>query len=444
MKKLLLSTALFGAMAFPALAQDQTIFREAPESLDIRASDFMGMRLYATEAALDGTEAAGVQEGWDDIGEVKDVVLNRDGQVQAVLVDIGGFLGIGERTVAVSMDALEFLSDSETAENANDYFLVINASRDQLENAPAYDAGEQSEMTAEQAAEQTEQAIDEGASNVAAAGAAAGAAASAAAGAAVEATQEAGQAIAETANDAAQATGNAVDNAGDAVADAAGTAAEATENAVEETGEEVAQAGAEVADEVSDAGEEVAEEANQVAMTDTQEDQAEAADTAQDNAEEAAEETAENNAETADEQADQAEAAAEGTAATATAETETAADQTASVATDAAARTPITREGFVAATGEDFTADRLDGAAVYDSNDERVGEVGEIVLNADGQVSDLVIDVGGFLGIGEKPVALPMSSVDILRQDGGDEIRVYVSQTEDQLKDMPKYDEQDQ
>ncbi len=68
MKTLLLSTTLFGAMAFPALAQDQTIFREAPEAMDIRASDFMGMRLYATETAPEGQEAQGVQEGWDDIG----------------------------------------------------------------------------------------------------------------------------------------------------------------------------------------------------------------------------------------------------------------------------------------------------------------------------------------------------------------------------------------
>ena len=41
-------------------------------------------------------------------------------------------------------------------------------------------------------------------------------------------------------------------------------------------------------------------------------------------------------------------------------------------------------------------------------------------------------------------MALPMASVDILRQDGGDEIRVYVSQTEDELKAMPDYEGQNQ
>jgi sporulation protein YlmC with PRC-barrel domain len=109
---------------------------------------------------------------------------------------------------------------------------------------------------------------------------------------------------------------------------------------------------------------------------------------------------------------------------------------------EAATREPVLREGFVAATAEDFTADRLQGAAVYDVNDERIGEVGEILLTEDGQVSDLVIDVGGFLGIGEKPVALAMDSVDILRAEGGDEIRVYVSQTEEELESMERYEAQ--
>jgi hypothetical protein len=57
-------------------------------------------------------------------------------------------------------------------------------------------------------------------------------------------------------------------------------------------------------------------------------------------------------------------------------------------------------------------------------------------------VQQLVIDVGGFLGIGEKPVALEMTSLDILRQDGGEEIRVYVSQTEDELEALERYEAQ--
>ena len=42
----------------------------------------------------------------------------------------------------------------------------------------------------------------------------------------------------------------------------------------------------------------------------------------------------------------------------------------------------------------------------------------------------------------EKPVAMTMDSVEILRQEGGDEIRVYVSQTEDELNALPTYESQ--
>jgi sporulation protein YlmC with PRC-barrel domain len=474
-KKLLLSTAILVApLAAPALAQDASIFREAPEAMEIRASDFLGMRVYATETAVEGEEIEGVQEGWEDIGEINDIVMNRDGQVQAVLVDIGGFLGIGERTVALSMDSLQFVSDSATAEDANDFFLVANAGRGALEAAPEYVTTQTEGMSAEQAATETEQAVENGATDVAAAGAAAGAAV----GAAVEGTENAGQAVVAETGEVAQDVENAAEATGETVADAAGTVAEGAENAVEETGEEVAQAGQEVTDEVSDAGAEVSEEVAQTDMTDAQEDQAEVADAQADATAEATEETAQANAEATDEAADTTEMAAEGTLT----ESEAATEETAQAATEGTTtvttteggteemaateqpateattegevantemtsaettgRTPVEREGFVTAAAEAMTAETLQGAAVYDANDERVGEVGEIVLSPEGQVQQLVIDVGGFLGIGEKPVAMEMSSLDILQQDGGDEIRVYVSQTEEELEAMPRYEAQ--
>ncbi|TNC48738.1 PRC-barrel domain containing protein [Rubellimicrobium rubrum] len=406
MKKLLLSTALLGATAIPALAQDQTqtqatqdIFRQAPESMEIRGSDFLGMRVYATEAAMEGQEMAGIQEGWEDLGEINDIVLDREGMVQAVLVDIGGFLGIGERQVALTMDSLQFVSDSATAEDADDFFLVVNTTREALEGAPDYNAAN-GDMNAEQVAEQTEQAVEGGATGLAATGAAAGAAAGAAVGAAAGAVANAGENVADAAGNAAQATGEAVGNAGEAVADTAAGAAQTAENAVE---------GATTETEM---------EADQTAQAATDDAAAGTAST----------DAAAATATTTD---DTATATAEGTTGTAVTGTE-----------QTSAEAPSAREGFVAAGAEDFTADRLQGAAVYGANDERIGEVGEIVLSEDGQVSDLVIDVGGFLGIGEKPVAMAMDSIELLRQEGGEEIRVYVTQTEEELNALPTYEAQ--
>jgi hypothetical protein len=59
-----------------------------------RVSDLRGRKVFGAEGG--------------DIGEIKDVLVNRNGEVTAVLVGVGGFLGIGVKDVAVSMKALEF------------------------------------------------------------------------------------------------------------------------------------------------------------------------------------------------------------------------------------------------------------------------------------------------------------------------------------------------
>ena len=63
---------------------------------------------------------------WDDIGEINDIVLSPTGDVQGVLVDIGGFLGIGARTVALDMGQLHFLRD-ETDELRGGHELTRSA-----------------------------------------------------------------------------------------------------------------------------------------------------------------------------------------------------------------------------------------------------------------------------------------------------------------------------
>ena len=56
----------------------------------------------------------------ESIGDVNDVILDRNGQVMAVVVGVGGFLGIGEKDVAVPFASLEFASREQmnTANNA--------------------------------------------------------------------------------------------------------------------------------------------------------------------------------------------------------------------------------------------------------------------------------------------------------------------------------------
>ncbi|MEY8838778.1 PRC-barrel domain-containing protein, partial [Cribrihabitans sp. XS_ASV171] len=130
MKHLLTTTALIAGMATTAGAATGTddLFMEQAGSGAIHASDFIGMNVYAANPAEDAETwsmdaAEGVQNEWESVGEIHDIVMDREGAIQSVLVDIGGFLGIGERQVALNMSQVRFVSDSAT-EDGDDFFLV--------------------------------------------------------------------------------------------------------------------------------------------------------------------------------------------------------------------------------------------------------------------------------------------------------------------------------
>lgn len=103
------------------------------------------------------------------------------------------------------------------------------------------------------------------------------------------------------------------------------------------------------------------------------------------------------------------------------------------------ARKPVIRDGFAAADMTAITSDLLIGAKAYDANDAWIGEVSELIIDRDSMMTDVVVDVGGFLGIGEKPVALRIADLDILRASAGGEVRVYISMTKEQLEALPTY-----
>lgn len=83
----------------------------------------------------------------------------------------------------------------------------------------------------------------------------------------------------------------------------------------------------------------------------------------------------------------------------------------------------------------ELTPDILEGATVYGAVDHKVGKVDHVHGGADGQV---IIDVGGFLGIGAKPVAVALSDLDFMRDEDGD-VHAVTSWTKDQLKEMPEH-----
>ncbi|MEL6510976.1 MAG: PRC-barrel domain-containing protein [Pseudomonadota bacterium] len=264
---LVLSTAAY-ADANMATFQDTEFDAET----HLNASEFIGMRVYASEAQIEGTVAEGGETEWDDIGEINELVLNRDGQVQNVIVGVGGFLGMGEKDVAMAMDQIKFIPEEG---DSGEFFLVVNANAAGVEEAPAYER--------------------------------------------------------------VSMTGGWSDNA----------------------------------------------EANEM---------------------------------------------------------ETDAEMAATDAEREMLETPsVERDGYTTVEVDDLSAEDLTGARVYGSNDEDVGEIGELLLTDDGKMDRAVIDVGGFLGLGEKAVAVTFEELQIKRSDDG-AVRVYIDSTQERLEQQPTYE----
>lgn len=84
----------------------------------------------------------------------------------------------------------------------------------------------------------------------------------------------------------------------------------------------------------------------------------------------------------------------------------------------------------------ELTSEILEGATIYGADDHKVGKLDHV--HGSGANSTAIIDVGGFLGIGAKPVAVPLIDLEFMRDADGD-VHAVTSWTKDQLKEMPEH-----
>lgn len=70
----------------------------------------------------------------ENIGDINDLIFDNNGTIQAAVVGIGGFLGMGEKDVAVPLSRISAVRD-----DTNAIKLTIQASREELDQAPAFD-----------------------------------------------------------------------------------------------------------------------------------------------------------------------------------------------------------------------------------------------------------------------------------------------------------------
>jgi sporulation protein YlmC with PRC-barrel domain len=79
---------------------------------------------------------------------------------------------------------------------------------------------------------------------------------------------------------------------------------------------------------------------------------------------------------------------------------------------------------------------------VYDPKDQKLGEIMDLLVNQSGQIESAIVGVGGFLGAGEKDVAVNFNAIKATKKD--DKTYLTLDTTKDALKNAAgfKYDKQ--
>jgi len=341
-RNLLATTAIATLVATSGAFAQATTTTEPMAQTEQAAPKVKHAEGYLASNLMGETVYNGTGDDAEKIGEVTDLVIKQDGQVEALVVGVGGFLGIGQKDVA-----LEF-AVAEWAERDGDEWLVIPTNKEALEALPDFD---RSAFTPQ------------------------------------DATAEVGNTTPATGQDIGVATNSS-----------SGAAAPATDSTAAATAADGAAGSSD----------------NMAAAPATGTDNAAgSSDTTA-----AAPMTDSDNATTG---------AANDTAAT-------------NLGTDSTETAAIDRSTLSDVDAGSLSADNIIGTTVYGQNDENVGEISDVVLSQDGKVEAVIVDVGGFLGVGEKSVAVSMDNLAFMA-DGDGNHYLYTSMTQEQLEAQPAYDE---
>jgi sporulation protein YlmC with PRC-barrel domain len=97
-------------------------------------------------------------------------------------------------------------------------------------------------------------------------------------------------------------------------------------------------------------------------------------------------------------------------------------------------------EIYVLEQSEDqVMANHYIGKAVYNDAQEKVGDIRDLVFSMDGGIEAAVIGVGGFLGLGQKQVAVRFEEIRIIENPETAELELYISANKDQLAEAPEF-----
>ncbi len=143
----------------PAMTEGQPADQSATEQMATEEQPPADMKFIEAQAETQflandeviGKDVVNVKD--EDVGEIADLVMDPDQKLVGVVISVGGFLGVGDKWVAVPVDQIEFPKEDQPAR------LLAAVTADQLKNAPDFTTKEaiQARKAAEQAQQQAVQ-----------------------------------------------------------------------------------------------------------------------------------------------------------------------------------------------------------------------------------------------------------------------------------------------
>lgn len=87
---------------------------------------------------------------------------------------------------------------------------------------------------------------------------------------------------------------------------------------------------------------------------------------------------------------------------------------------------------------KEFRSTEIIGGVVYNGAEERLGVINDVIIGPEGRVTAVILARGGFLGIGQRDIAVLYRSLHLKRDDG--RVRFVLNTEPEILDQLPSYD----
>ena len=136
----------------PAEPADQQTAEEATPPAEMKFIEVQEAEQFLADDEVIGKNVVNPND--EELGTIADLVMDQEQKLVGVVLSVGGFLGIGEKWVAVPVEQIDFPGDDQPAR------LQVAVTKEQLENAPDFVTKEtaQAQQEADQAQQQMQQA----------------------------------------------------------------------------------------------------------------------------------------------------------------------------------------------------------------------------------------------------------------------------------------------